>query len=85
MPIATLTSKGQLTLPMPVRKAMGLESGDRVDFVEDGQGGFRVVPLRKSIVSVKGRFAGRAAQPVSVDAMNQAVHDEAAARCTPSR
>jgi AbrB family looped-hinge helix DNA binding protein len=33
MPIATLTSKGQLTMPQLVRETLGLEAGDKVDFV----------------------------------------------------
>lgn len=38
MPIATLTSKGQLTMPQLVREALGLEAGDNVDFVADPLG-----------------------------------------------
>ncbi len=35
---ATLTSKGQITLPKPVREALGLREGDRVLFrVLDGR------------------------------------------------
>jgi AbrB family looped-hinge helix DNA binding protein len=35
---ATVTSKGQITIPADVRKAMGLEPGERVVFsrLEDG-------------------------------------------------
>ena len=33
MPIATLTSRGQITLPTAVRAALGLEAGNQVDFV----------------------------------------------------
>lgn len=37
--IATVTSKGQLTLPKAVRQALGVEAGDKVVFElrEDGQ------------------------------------------------
>ncbi len=35
--LATITSKGQLTIPKPVRTALGIGKGDRVVFrVEDG-------------------------------------------------
>jgi AbrB family looped-hinge helix DNA binding protein len=35
---ATVTSKGQVTLPKPVRDALGLEAGDRVIFrVHEGR------------------------------------------------
>lgn len=33
---ARLTSKGQVTIPSPVRKALGLRNGDRVVFRVDG-------------------------------------------------
>jgi AbrB family looped-hinge helix DNA binding protein len=33
MPTSTLTSKGQITLPQAVRTALGLEAGDKLDFV----------------------------------------------------
>ena len=35
--LATVTSKGQLTIPKSVREALGIDKGDRVVFrVEDG-------------------------------------------------
>jgi antitoxin PrlF len=79
MPTSTLTSKGQITMPQAVRTALGLQAGDKVDFVPV-EGGFKVVALRSDVHALKGRFAGRAAKPVSVEAMNEAVAVEAAAR-----
>ena len=32
MPVAKMTSKGQVTIPKEVRAALGLEPGDRIDF-----------------------------------------------------
>lgn len=42
---ARITSKGQITLPFEVRRKMGVRSGDRVEFEEDGAE-FRVRPVR---------------------------------------
>jgi AbrB family looped-hinge helix DNA binding protein len=39
---AKVTSKGQVTIPVEVRKALGVKSGDRLRF-EAQEGGFRVV------------------------------------------
>ena len=58
MPTSTLTSKGQITLPQAVRQALGLETGDKIDFVEV-EGGYKLVALRKDVRGLKGRFAGR--------------------------
>jgi antitoxin PrlF len=34
--IATVTSKGQITVPLAVRKRLGLKEGDRLEFVNEG-------------------------------------------------
>ncbi len=81
MPTATLTSKGQITIPRAVRTALGLHAGVRVDFVPVADG-FKLVPLRSEVSSLKGRFAGRVAKPVSIAAMDQAIAAEASLRNT---
>ena len=80
MSVATLTSKGQITVPQAVRQSLGLQAGDKLDFVSDETGGFRVVALRKDVKALRGRFAGRAAQAVSVQDMADAVQAEAVDR-----
>jgi antitoxin PrlF len=72
MPIATLTSKGQITIPLAVRTALGLSAGQKIDFRPDGDG-FRVVPLASDIAILRGRFAGRVQSPVSIAEMDAAI------------
>ena len=74
MAIATLTSKGRITLPLSVRKALGLRPGAKVDFVAQSDG-FKVVARDTHVSALKGRFAGRVAKPVSLEAMDQAIAD----------
>lgn len=38
MEVATLTSKGQLTIPVAVRKKLDLKQGDKVVFIRDDHG-----------------------------------------------
>ena len=83
MATATLTSKGQITMPQAVRQTLGLQTGDRVAFVADETGGYKVIALRKDVKALRGRFAGRGKQPVSVDDMAAAVQAEAAVRGRP--
>jgi AbrB family looped-hinge helix DNA binding protein len=52
---ARVTSKGQITLPFEVRRKMGVHSGDRVEFEEDGAE-FRVRPVRTE--SPFAKYAG---------------------------
>ncbi len=42
---ATVTSKGQLTLPAAIRNRWRLKPGDQVEFYEDRKGRFFVRPL----------------------------------------
>ena len=79
MPIATLTSKGQITLPMAVRTALGLGVGNQVDFVRQGAS-FVLMPVRSDVAALKGRFAGRVKKPVSIEAMDQAIAAGAVSR-----
>lgn len=79
MPAATVTSKGRITIPQIVRIELGLHPGAKVDFIRAG-GGFQIVPLRTDAKSLKGRFVGRVAKPVAIEAMDQAIGAEAARR-----
>ncbi|HEY2256155.1 MAG TPA: AbrB/MazE/SpoVT family DNA-binding domain-containing protein [Variovorax sp.] len=79
MAVATLTSKGQITIPLAVRTALGLRPGAKVDFIAQGDG-FKVVALKADPSTLKGRFAGRVAKPISIEAINEAIGAAAAAR-----
>lgn len=69
---ATLTSKGQLTLPKEVRIALGVGPGDRVDFVRMEDGNFAVIPATMPVKRLKG-ILKKPAKPVSLDAMEKAI------------
>lgn len=79
MATAVMTSKGQITIPLSVRQQLGLDSGDRVEFVDLGNGQFAIMPATGDIRALRGALykAGRA---VSVESMNRAIRDRAAGR-----
>ena len=79
MPIATLTSKGQITLPLAVRTALGLAAGNQVDFVRQGAS-FVLMPVTSDAAALRGRFAGRVTKPVSIAAMDLAIAEGAVRR-----
>jgi AbrB family looped-hinge helix DNA binding protein len=72
MSAATVTSKGQITIPAKVREALGVEPGDRVEFVEVEAGRFELVPTTRSVTELKGMF-GKARKRVSIEEMNEAI------------
>ena len=53
MPAATITSKGQVTLPAEIRRKLGLRPGDRVDFVMDSSGEVRLLPKKRSLLELR--------------------------------
>jgi AbrB family looped-hinge helix DNA binding protein len=48
MPTATITSKGQITIPAMVRSALGVAAGDRVEFVQVEHGRFELIAATQS-------------------------------------
>ena len=72
MPTATMTTKGQITIPAIVRAALGVEAGDRVEFVQIEPGRFELVAATHSIKELKG-LVRRPATPVTIEAMNKAI------------
>jgi AbrB family looped-hinge helix DNA binding protein len=79
MATSTVTSKGQITIPLAVRRALKLEPGSKVEFVEQPDGSFELIPATRSIKDLKGivKYAG---PPVSIEEMDQAIADAAAER-----
>jgi len=78
---STVTVKGQTTLPRDVRAALGLSSGDRVRyFILDGE--VRILKAR-SVGDLKGLLARPGQEPVTLDAMDEAVASAAAERARP--
>lgn len=78
MTTATLTSKGQITVPAVVRAAMGVGVGDRVEFVELAPGRYEFIAATRSVTALKGMF-GKPARPVTIEAMNAVIAGRGAA------
>lgn len=72
MTTATLTTKGQITIPSDVRNALKVDAGDRVEFVQIAPDRFEFVAANRSITALKGMF-GKTKKSVSIDEMNKAI------------
>lgn len=72
MASATVTSKGQITIPAAVRAKLGLRPGSRLAFVPSETGGYEIRVQAASIKDLKGAVSPPA-RPVSIDDMNDAI------------
>ncbi|MGA7521047.1 MAG: AbrB/MazE/SpoVT family DNA-binding domain-containing protein [Acidobacteriaceae bacterium] len=75
---ATVTSKGQVTLPKAVRTRLGIRTGSRIRFTLPPTGGFEAHPVLCELedlwamVDEAGPRAGKARPVMSFDEMNAA-------------
>ena len=51
---ATVTSKGQVTIPVEIRRHLGIGAADKVAFVINGQGAVELRPPRYTLKSIRG-------------------------------
>jgi|GraSoi2013_100cm_1033763.scaffolds.fasta_scaffold05472_4 antitoxin PrlF len=73
MAAAILTSKGQITIPVQVRTELGVDAGDRIEFVRVGKGEFNIVAATRSVRELSGMLYRKGRKPVSIDEMNAAI------------
>ncbi len=79
MPEATVTSKGQLTLPLEVRESLGLTAGSRVSFVRLPDGAYELLPATGSVRALRGMLSG-SRDAVPLERMDSAVVEGAVER-----
>jgi AbrB family looped-hinge helix DNA binding protein len=78
MASATLTSKGQITIPASVRAVLGLKAGTRIEFVEISKGRYEIIPATISIQSMEGMFYKPGQRAVTIEEMNEAIAEAGA-------
>ncbi len=70
---ATMTSKGQITIPAKIRAALGLNTGERVVFTQLDDGTTVMRAKTRSISELQGLLkpaAGKRRKPVATDDLN---------------
>ena len=78
MSTATLTSKGQVTIPKSIREALGVETGDRLEFLVRPDGVVELFARTRDLLSLAGMISappGTAAMGLD-EAIACAVADE---------
>lgn len=71
--VGRITSKGQTTVPKPVRDFLGLEEGTQVEWTFDDKGTVTVKPRKLRAIDLAGLLGPSPVGPVSVEEMNEAI------------
>ncbi|MDA3925239.1 MAG: AbrB/MazE/SpoVT family DNA-binding domain-containing protein [Kiritimatiellae bacterium] len=69
---ATLSVKGQITMPKPIREKCGLEVGDKLNFLLRDDGVLELVPIKQPASRLKGMLT-LPEKAVSIEEMNVAI------------
>lgn len=73
MALATLTTKGQVTIPKEVRESLNLHSGDKIEILVKESGEAIIRPICKKVDDVFCKLKNVKQRTVSVEEMNQAI------------
>ncbi|KKQ66815.1 MAG: Looped-hinge helix DNA binding domain, AbrB family [Candidatus Daviesbacteria bacterium GW2011_GWA2_38_24] len=74
--VSTISSKGQVTLPVEVRKHLGVEPNDKVAFIIEPTGNVKVTHVKyPDIQSLRG-VAGTLKQPLSLQEIREIARED---------
>jgi len=76
---SAITSKGQATIPKPIREHLGLQPGDRVKFFVHPDGTVVLLP-KLPASSLRGMLKSRRPRPVTTEEMTAAAAEGALGR-----
>lgn len=72
MSTATLTSKGQMTLPKEVRSDLNLQPGDKIDFVKIG-GRYELRPRNRNAADLAGMLHRPGMRSKTIEEMDEGI------------
>ncbi len=73
MPLATLTTKGQLTIPKKVRESLRLQAGDKVEIIVTEKREAVMRPISKKVDDVFCKLHKKGRKPVSLEDIDNAI------------
>ncbi len=74
MSTATLSSKGQATIPKDIRDRLHLKQGDRLEFIMETDGSVRMIPHNLDVAALHG-ILPKPAKSLSVDEMGRVIRE----------
>jgi len=73
MALATITSKGQITIPKQIRESLHLRTGDKIEITVSGERKAQMRPVTRKVDDVFGKLHVPKRKSVSVESMDQAI------------
>ncbi len=73
MALATLTTKGQVTIPKQIRDSLKLHTGDRIEIIVTDNREALIRPISKKVDDIFGKLHLSGRKTVSVESMNNAI------------
>ncbi len=80
MPSSTISTKGQAVIPKEIRQHLGVNSGDRVDFVVADNGEVVIRPAVADVRALRGFAKRKGRKPVTIEAMNRVIRERSQGR-----
>jgi AbrB family looped-hinge helix DNA binding protein len=73
MKSATITTKGQITIPKEIRDYLKLEIGSKIGFVIDENGTVKVIPLNLPVTALSGMLRRPLLAAATIEDMESAI------------
>ncbi|MBS9389028.1 MAG: AbrB/MazE/SpoVT family DNA-binding domain-containing protein [Dolichospermum sp.] len=74
---ATITTKGQVTIPKEIRDYLNLDTGSKVDFVIDENGIVKLIPLNIPIQKLSGILHRKGMKATTLEEMEEIISEAA--------
>ncbi len=75
MALATLTTKGQVTIPKTIRESLKLHTGDKIEFIITENGEAIIRPISKKVDEVFCKLHKVDRKPISLEAIDDAIRN----------
>jgi len=80
MALATLTTKGQVTIPKKIRESLKLHTGDKIEIIVTEKREAIIRPVSKKVDDVFGKLHKPGRKAVSLEAMDDAIRNKMKAK-----
>jgi len=75
MAFATLTTKGQVTIPKQIRETLKLHTGDKIEIIVTKNREALIRPISKKVDDIFRKLYDPKRKSVSIESMNDAIKD----------